>query len=382
MSLAAHYLAALATPELGLTRLRRLVNACGSLEQVLMGGCHSDELPEPDVFRGILAGIEQVVASALPAARRAVAEAVALGLTVLCWEDDAYPAALAADESGCAPVLFIEGALPAQLLTPGGELAACAIVGTRRASSFALDFARDLGRAAGRHGVTVVSGLALGVDAAAHEGALEAGVPGATVAVLGGGHARLHPAANRGLAERIVRQGGAVISEWPPHVNPQPYHFLRRNRVIVGLSRVVAVVEAGVPSGALNTATHAANLGRQVLSVPSRPNEARNLGGLQLLREGAELLVEASDLLRHFSDLEPPQEPVHSGVETDAAGNTPALALEEILRRTLAQGASASLDKLARASGMQPPELMAALALLELDGRVSRTANGHFRWRS
>lgn len=382
MSLVAHYLAALATPELGLTRLRRLVNACGGLEQVLAGECHSEELPEPHVFRGILAGIKAVVASTLPATRRAVAEARSRGLTVLCWEDEDYPAALKADESGCAPVLFIEGVLPPQVLRPREELAACAIVGTRRASIFALDFARDLGRAAGRHGVTVVSGLALGVDAAAHEGALESGATGATVAVLGGGHARMHPAANRGLAERIVRQGGAVISEWPPQVNPQPYHFLRRNRVIVGLSRVVAVVEAGVPSGALNTATHAANLSRQVLSVPSRPNEVRNLGGLQLLREGAELLVETSDLLRHFADLAPPREQEPSGAGANGTGRTPEQALEETLRQSLAQGGSASLDTLARASGMKPHELLAALALLELEGRVSRTASGHFRWRS
>src|SRR5690606_20826988 len=147
-------------------------------------------------------------------------------------------------------------------------------------------------------GLVVVSGLAYGIDAAAHRGALEGGAesvedaargavgrryrtdaradgpwPGATVAVLGGGHQVLYPASHRSLADAVVRGGGAIVSEWPPHVRARPHHFLRRNRIISALARVVVVVQAGARSGALGTATHAAEQGRAVLVVPAFPND-------------------------------------------------------------------------------------------------------------
>ncbi len=385
MTLAAHYLAALATPQLGVRSLKRLVTTCGGLEPLLSGTCASAlvGLPHADRKRlsGLLAELAASTARALPAAQRAVDEAHASGLWVSCWEDEGYPPALLHDEPGCAPVLFGEGELPAQVLAPAESLMACALVGTRRASAYALGFARDLGRAAARHGLTVVSGLALGVDAAAHEGALEAtGAVGPTVAVLGGGHARLHPAANRGLAKRIVAGGGAVISEWPPQTNPQPHYFLRRNRVIAGLSRVVAVVEAGLPSGALNTATHAAELGRDVLSVPGRPTDERSRGALELIREGAGLLIEVSDLLEQFGGAR------SAGPAKSQAGRGSAEPLDvphaATLRRAFELGGEVSLDSLSRVSGLPTPELLPVLGRLELEGHVERTPSGRFRWRN
>lgn len=375
MTLAAHYLAVLTTPGLGVKGLWQLVAACGGLEAVLAGRCPA---PETDVATAPnSAALVAAVRAALPGASRAVAEARASGLAVHCWEDAGYPAPLRSEGVYSAPVLFVAGRLPAQL-TAEGPPTACAIVGTRRASSYAQQFARDVARAAAARGVTVVSGLALGVDAAAHEGALEAGAGGGgTVAVLGGGHARLHPAANRGLAERILRAGGAILSEWPPTTNPQPYHFLRRNRVVVALSRVVAVVEAGVPSGALNSATHAAELDRQVLSMPTRPDDVRNRGGLQLLREGAAALVDASDILAHFAlPLEAPASPPDA-VGAQAAPN----AVTTALLRALGQGGGASLDQLLHRTGAAPPDLLAALGLLELEGVVARTLDGRYRRR-
>ncbi|MCW5821062.1 MAG: DNA-protecting protein DprA, partial [Trueperaceae bacterium] len=298
--LAAHYLAALATPGVGPARLRDLVEAYGGLAGVLGGEPVVLERPDAQLTR-----LAREVAAALPAAlrraRREVDEARAAGLRVVCWEDAAYPPALLEDDRAAPPVVFVAGDLPPQVMRPFAQLASCALVGARRASQPALAFARDLARAAAHHGLVVVSGLALGVDSAAHEGALEAPAgSGATVAVLGGGHGRLHPAANRGLAERILRHGGAVLSEWPPAVNPQPHHFLRRNRLIACLARVVGVVEAGARSGALNTASHAAELGRTVLAVPGRPQDVRNRGALELLRDGAAPLIDAGDLLHHF----------------------------------------------------------------------------------
>jgi len=384
MTLAAHYLAALATPQLGVTRLKRLVGACGGLEALLGGACADNRLapwPERARLAGLLSKLAASTKESMPAARRAVGEAHARGLWVSCWEDDDYPPALLADEAGCAPVLFGEGELPGQVLAPPESLMACAVVGTRRASAHALGFARDLGRAAARHGLTVVSGLALGVDAAAHEGALEAtGAVGPTVAVLGGGHGRLHPAANRGLAKRIVQSGGSVISEWPPLTNPQPHHFLRRNRVIAGLSKVVAVIEAGRPSGALNTATHAVELGRDVLSVPGRPTDERSRGTLELLREGAGLLLEVDDLLQQFGGMRSddltgrPAAPGRSEPFEDTHSAT--------LRRAFESGGEVALDALSKASGLPSSKLLPVLGLLELEGLVERTPSGRFRWRS
>lgn len=402
MTLAAHYLAALGTPQLGVTRLKRLVTACGGLEP-LLSGARPDHQPDQQTDRarleGLLPKIGASTRESLPAAQRAVAEARARGLWVSCWEDADYPLALLQDEAGCAPVLFGEGELPHQVLGPPEDLMACAVVGTRRASAHALGFARDLGRAAARHGLTVVSGLALGIDAAAHEGALEAtGAVGPTVAVLGGGHGRLHPAANRGLATRIVQKGGSVISEWPPLTNPQPHYFLRRNRVIAGLSRVVAVIEAGKPSGALNTATHAAELGRDVLSVPGRRTDERSRGALELLREGAGLLLEVDDLLQPFGvkrlaevvewpatrgRIEPSAAP--GTIEPSGAAGTldssapPATAA---IRTALELGGEVALDALSSASGLPASELLPVLGMLELEGLVERTASGRFRWRS
>lgn len=374
MTLAALYLAALSTPRLGLKRLWQLKEACGGIEAALSGCGGRGVLEEGGPP---LAEIARCAVRAAPAAASAVNAAASAGLSVRCWEDPGYPPALLVPDVYSAPVLFIDGALPRQVLEVPDELASCAIVGTRRAAPFSLEFARDLARAAARVGVTVVSGLALGVDAAAHEGALEAGHSGGgTVAVLGGGHSRLHPSVNSGLARRIVAAGGAVISEWPPGVNPQPHQFLRRNRVIVALSKVLAVIEAGVPSGALNSANHAFELGRHILSVPAWPGGPRNRGSLQLLRDGAQLLLDSTDLLGNFPNASPaPDEPVRQ-VALPFPGDEPPGGLEALLTT-----GEETLDSLASATGRSPSELLSSLAQLELQGRVRRTPTGRFRLR-
>ncbi len=394
--LAAHYLAALATPGVGPARLRAVVEAYGGLAGVLGG-----EPTVPGRKDAQLTRLAHAVAASLPGslprARREVDEARAAGLRVVCWEDAGYPPALLEDEHAAPPVLFVAGDLPHQVMLPFAQLASCALVGTRRASQPALALARDLARAAARHGLVVVSGLALGVDSAAHEGALEAPAgSGTTVAVLGGGHGRLHPAGNRGLADRVLRHGGAVLSEWPPGVNPQPHHFLRRNRLIACLARVVGVVEAGTRSGALNTASHAAELGRTVLAVPGRPQDVRNRGALELLREGAAPLIDAADLLHHFGlsvietpKAEPRERGGRSAVVPAPAAHVAGLQAGSSHRERFAavglenafRGAEATVDQLSRATGLPASELLASLALLELDGRVAATGGGRYRWR-
>ncbi len=345
--LAALYLAALDTPGLGFTQLRRLVVARGGIEGV--ADSPTRELARVEGVRAeVAAKLHRTLKRALQRRERDVEAARAAGLDVLTWEDAYYPAALLDDPSGGAPVLFVEGRLPPQLMHPSDAVRSCAIVGTRRATNAGMAFARDLARAAAREGLVVVSGLARGIDGAAHEGALEvaeasrAGAagslpawarprlrwaepgeglgplfaavrgrpaprpePGLTVAVLGGGHGHLYPAGHAGLARRILAAGGAVISEWLPDTEPHRGRFVQRNRVISGLSRTVVVVEAGARSGALHTVDHALEQGRTVLAVPAAPWSRSGAGCVRLLKEGAGVVADEADLLSHYRELVP-----------------------------------------------------------------------------
>ncbi|MFO7546469.1 MAG: DNA-processing protein DprA [Trueperaceae bacterium] len=417
----AHYLAALAVPEVGPARLRRLLEAFGSVDDALHappGRLAAVDGAPPQVW----AAFGRHARAALAGAERVVADARAAGLTVLCWSDADYPAPLRADPSGCAPVLFVEGALPPAITLPYPRVRSVAVVGTRRPSSVAEGLARDLGRNLAREGLVVVSGLAYGIDAAAHRGALEGGAesledaargtvghqyrtdaraegpwPGATVAVLGGGHHVLYPAAHRSLAEAIVRGGGAIVSEWPPHVRARPHHFLQRNRVISALARVVVVVQAGESSGALSTATHAAEQGRTVLVVPAFPGYEKFAGSLALLREGAPPVVDESDVLHHFSELhaaprpaapspsgvEPDDEPAADGARGASAHRRPSPAAATVMvRRLLEERPELAIDELIARSGLAAAEVLGALTRLEIAGEAMRGPNGRYRRRT
>lgn len=271
-----------------------------------------------------LPGARERLASLLPGCEAAVERALVAGLQVLTVQDDGYPPVLKDERLPPPPVLFVRGRLPRQLLAPYvNELAAVGVVGTRKASSEGLAEARHLGASLAAAGAVVVSGLALGIDGAAHRGALEARRrdegAAATVAVLGGAHDRLHPRAHQALAEEIVATGGAVVSEHPPGTPPRPHLFLHRNRLIAALSRVVVVVEAGERSGANSTAQHAVRVGRDVLTVPARPSDRRRAGNLQLLRDGAKVLVDLTDLAAHLSSVTP----VAEALRALAEGRTP-----------------------------------------------------------
>jgi DNA processing protein len=233
-----------------------------------------------------------------------------------------------------------------------------AIVGTRAATAYgrrlALSFAKELGAA----GCSIVSGLALGIDAAAHEGALEAGAP--TFGVLGGGHSRLFPQRNRELAERMVTARGAVLSPWPPEHPALPHQFLERNAVVAALADAVVVIEAPARSGALNTANWAA--GRiPVLAIPGDVDRRHVEGCHALIRDGAILARTPADVLEVLDIRFARQgRPV-----PDRAG------LEGAILRALAQG-ECSLDELAEGGKQSTADLLAALALLEFEGLVER----------
>ena len=226
-----------------------------------------------------------VVASAAVAATRLQAGSVAV-----CGHAAAYPVALR-DLSGPPAVLF---ANDSERLVGLTDAPAVAIVGARRASAYGLEVARSLGRGLSAAGVTVVSGMALGVDSAAHEGALDAG--GRTIAVLGGGVDVPYPATKRSLHARL-RDEAVVVSELPPGFRPRRWTFPARNRIIAALAAVAVVIEAADRSGALITARVARDLGRDVAAVPGRVTSPLAAGPNGLLRDGAHVVDGAQSVL-------------------------------------------------------------------------------------
>ena len=207
-----------------------------------------------------------------------------------------------------------------------------------------------------------MSGLARGVDAAAHQGALA--VDGRTVAVLGSGVDTVYPPEHRGLAAEIVRRG-ALVSELPPGTTPRPAHFPRRNRLISGLSRAVVVVEAAERSGSLITARLAAEQGREVMAVPGNVLSGRNRGAHALLKDGAKLVEDVDDIL----------DEIQLG---DGCGQVPRDAAIDPLLRLLVRGDSYDLDQLIALSGLDGPTLLPLLLDLELNGHVRRGDGGQF----
>jgi DNA processing protein len=214
-----------------------------------------------------------------------------------------------------------------------------------------------LGRELGAAGVVVVSGLARGVDGEAHRGALEVG--GATVAVLGCGVDRDYPAAHRELARRIVETGGLVASEYEAGVEPAPWRFPARNRIIAGLCAATIVVEARERSGALITADFALEDGREVMAVPGEITSLLSAGTNALLRLGATPVTGSGDVLESLGIERPPSE-----------GHAPPTAEAAALLAALGGGASTA-DELVRATGLGPGEVAGALVELELAGDVS-----------
>jgi DNA processing protein len=284
---------------------------------------------------------------------------VRAGLNAVCRHEPAYPAALRDDRAG-PPILSWAGALP--------DGPAVAVVGTRRASPDGLEVARGLGRGLAAARVTVVSGMALGIDSAAHEGALQAGGP--TVAVLAGGADVAYPRSKRALHGRI-REQGAVVSEAPPGFVPRRWCFPARNRIIAALASATIVVQAAARSGSLITAELAMDLGRDIGAVPGSPLDWRSAGVNGLLRDGACVVRDAADALDLALG-------VGHGLGTDPEARTAGLAplLRSLLRR-VGEGA-ASIDALA-ATPAEAAAALAGLTELELLGLVVRGPGGTYQ---
>jgi len=238
-----------------------------------------------------------------------------------------------------------------------------AIVGTRAATPYGRRLARSFARELGAAGCCIVSGLALGIDTAAHEGALEAGAP--TVGILGGGHAQFFPPRNLPLAERMIAAAGAVLSPFPPHQAAEPWHFLARNGIVAALADAVVVIEAPARSGALNTAGWAAPR-IPVLAVPGDVDRAHVAGCHALIRDGAILARNAADVLEIL------RLPAEAAREHPHRDGPPGALLD-----ALSTG-ERDLDDLVDATGLPAAQALAELAILELEGVVERRGATRF----
>ena len=247
-----------------------------------------------------------------------------------------------------------------------------AVVGARKCTSQGRLNAETLARELAQQGVQVISGLALGIDGAAHRGALAAGQPGATVAVLGAGLGQIYPHRHQSLAAQIVASGGLLLSEYPASVRPLPHQFPERNRLISGLSLATVVVEASLRSGSLITARFAAEQGRDVLAMPGPVQSLVSQGCHRLLQQGAGLVTNAGDALDN-AGLEPHSRPESSSVPTVKLSEDAVLVLAQL------QGYPVSLDELLASTGMPTAQLTAAVVELELDGFVAQGPLGYIR---
>ncbi len=283
------------------------------------------------------------------------------GASIVAIDDEHYPPLLR--EIHDPPALLYVLGDPALLLTPQ-----MAVVGSRCATSAGLRLARDLSGQLSAAGLLVGSGLALGIDTAAHEGALQSG--GRTVAVMATGIDQVYPHRNRALARRIGT-AGCLVSEFPPGTPPRRHHFPKRNRIISGMAVGVVVVEAALPSGSLITAGAALEQGREVFALPWSPLHEGGLGCLQLLRDGAKMVRAVDDILEEFGVCGVPR-----GVSfqtrreegRQASWLLPLLGYEAI-----------TLDELVAGTARPAAQLLAELSNLEVAGRVQRLSSGYIR---
>lgn len=342
-----------ATPGIGLVRLRRLVDTFGSAERALKA-----PLREFEAVAGASATRGRGDAAVAEQVDSALAEADRLGMDVCTWTSEDYPQALLHLHDP-PPILFLRGRR--DLL----GRAAVTVVGSRRATTRARDVAERLGQVLARAGVTVVSGLALGVDGATHRGALAAG--GDTIAVLGRGADAAYPVAHRGLFRDIVAKG-LVVSEFMPGTPPLAHHFPRRNRILAALAQAVVVVEAGATSGSLITVDHALDLGIEVWAVPGPIEVAACEGSNRLLTDGARPLVSIAGFVQAFTGVSAEITPQMELVPGPAGRLLSGLGSEAL-----------GIDQLAAKAGLPVAETLALLTEMELGGWVLQMPGMRFR---
>jgi DNA processing protein len=344
-------------PNIGAARLTKLTDAFGDLASAWNAG--RDELIE--------AGLNTRAADELVARRNTIdldrewANVERAGVQVLTLADDAYPRLLR--EIDHPPiVIYVKGTLEPDDETSIG------VVGTRRATRYGRDMTHRLSTGLATAGVTVISGLARGIDGIAHTASLDAG--GRTLAVLGSGVDQIYPPEHRKLSERIVEHG-ALISEFPLGTRPEARNFPIRNRLISGLSLGVLVIEAPRKSGALITSSFAADQGRTVFAVPGSALSPASEGTLQLLRDGAALAADVSDILDELN-LERRQAAIEN------RRMLPEATEEERRVLSLLEGEPRHIDEIAIDTGLNISQLSALLLQMQLKGLVRDTGGQHY----
>lgn len=334
-------------PGIGSMRLARLRAAFGSLDRLWEAS--AAELQQVRGIGPVLArqlvearGNEQLLHHELRRADQA-------GVRIVTLDNPDYPAALLAIPD--PPLaLYMKGALRA------ADARAVAVVGTRHPSLYGLQVAEQFGAQLAEAGVTVVSGMARGIDGAAHTGAL--GAEGRTLAVLGCGLAQIYPPEHDALAERIVERG-ALLSEYPMTAEPRAEHFPRRNRIVSGLSRGVVVVEAGPRSGSLITVDCALEQGKEVFAVPGPISSTASQGAHALLKQGATLVTSVHDILDELFEEPPASRDAHACSSQESA-----------VRQALARREARHVDELAEDTRLTVAELSEVLLKMELKGDV------------
>jgi DNA processing protein len=356
------WLRLLCTPGVSRAGARRLLAACGSPQAVFEA--------KPSTWRELVGAQASSALAAPPerhherlAATRAWLDADA-SRSIVCVGDAAYPSSLL--QSADPPLLLYAQGRIDLLSAPS-----IAVVGSRNPTAQGSDNARAFGKHLSQAGLTVVSGLALGIDGAAHEGALDGRA--STIAVMGTGADRIYPARHRALAHRIAEHG-LLLTEFDLGMPPRPENFPQRNRIIAGLARGTLVVEAALPSGSLSTARAAVEAGREVFAIPGSIHSPQSRGCHALIKQGAKLVESAEDITTELRW----GTAAAAGEAPDTADDDPP---DSALLRALGHE-PATLDALGARTGLGVAELNAALLELELDGRVARLPGGLFQRRN
>ncbi|MGD8369066.1 MAG: DNA-processing protein DprA [Desulfobacterales bacterium] len=349
-------------PGVGCLLFKRLLDGFGSPEAVLTATV--ERLVQVDGINRKLAGA--IAGHRMPAAASAALDrALEAGYRVVTMLDPAYPPLLREIPDPPA-YLYVAGSLE-------GIDRCIAVVGSRNPTEYGLANTWELSRDLATRGFTVVSGMARGIDTAAHEGALDGG--GRTVAVLGSGLDRIYPAENRRLFERITTSG-AVVSEFSPKTGPDAHHFPARNRIISGMSLGAVIAEATLRSGSLITARLAADQGREVFAVPGSIHSFKSTGTHTLIKQGAKLVEHAGDVVDEIlpmigAEPEPPPSPA-------GAPPSPDLSESEAAICAALGPYPAHIDELGRRLELDPGRLSGLLLALELKGVVRQLPGKHF----
>ena len=341
------------------------------------------------------AGVGRAVAQSIVSARETSSPDQELsrlqdaGVAAINWHHPAYPQRLK-EPDDAPPVLYVRGTLPAD------DAPSIAVVGTRRPTDYGCRVTADLSSSLAAHGVVVVSGLALGIDARAHKATVDAG--GTTVAVLGNGLNTVYPRENLRLAERIVAEGGAIISEFPLGVRPEASNFPRRNRIISGMTLGTLVTEAGETSGTRWTVYHALEQNREIFCVPGSVYSESSRLTNRLIREGAKLVCNVNDILVEIgletSERQIPLElsaksgangsaetgraRYHDPIECQPTASEPPDTDEAELLQHIARE-PVHIDDLVTLSGRPIAEISGLLTMLELKGLVRQVGTMHYQ---